>query len=847
MPSDHWQYHVQLHDVVHRHQHQQRKRPLLVVGPLGPLQQASTNDEALECVPISQLVKVLPFLEVALVRVLPLRALWLPTGVEAEAKSLLAVDVQPHEPEDREEGPDGALVLVVGRRAAARGGLGRGPAAGAGGAVDGARRRALHVGPRDAIQPELREGAAHVLVEHLAGVLGVQDAVGRAAGQLPVRPPPEHQLAEQQLVGPAHLQGLWGGHLAVPDGAEQAPRRPRGPGRGPLAARPDDLAVLVHGFEVRGLVLLLVVPSGATVVEGLPAPVRDCDLPLGVRHVLPREDEVVAARQAQEAPAPVLRVLDADVDLVDDVRRLQSRVRARESDVLGGPVGRLVDDQALLLLLRRDAQPREEHLRDGLPPHLLDLHAHGEGAASFDVLAPSGARVLGPQQQHVVQPQDLGVEPHLHDPDGAQQFPILARLERRHSLLVHLLVQVRERLPGELRDVDAPFLQHGRQLRLPIVHQARPRPCLHVRSFARDEVGAAREAHPVQLGGGLGRDVDHHGVLLVGGGNARDRLGVGALRREGVRAGPQVEQPRLLRLAQAELALEAAGDRPLPLAPVGLVQHHGEGLVPLPLPASSRALELYSQLPQLSVGTLDPHRDAHQLHHPLKPAVHGHQIRRVLLDDCVVELLQRLGVALPEPGGVHRVALQLCPEVRERHEALGARLGLRAALQDHGDLRASLRAGGRGHPADVGETVDVEAAAVGIARCPQLSQGYQAALRLLGNVDGILLRRALRQRAGARGRGPEVAAAAPAVPEGHRLEQADVHADAQGEAGRLLGGPAAQQLSHTHDGVGGTHLGVALSAPQDHAAGGIVFEQREAELPGYSANLGVEGEQPVRL
>mmetsp|Transcript_4234 Transcript_4234/g.11999 ORF Transcript_4234/g.11999 Transcript_4234/m.11999 type:complete len:391 (+) Transcript_4234:1237-2409(+) len=385
MPSDHWQYHVQLHDVVHRHQHQQRKRPLLVVGPLGPLQQASTNDEALECVPISQLVKVLPFLEVALVRVLPLRALWLPTGVEAEAKSLLAVDVQPHEPEDREEGPDGALVLVVAAAAAARGAV-------------------------DLVELELRERRPAVLEEHAHVVLRVADALGGVLRTGPVRVLPPHHLGHR--VG--GLPGAPGGHgdglgrlnPALEDGLLRRLFRPLRLDRVVDKIPPVLLVALLMGHPAGegGEVL----DEALAIIRWLPAILQHDPVLVGL---LPGDHEVRALRQAERTE--VLDVLRLHCHLVDAVDGLQSRIRVRVLHLLGELVRVRVQHEALLLCLVVQPEALCHRERHRLLPRLREGHPHGDGPVR--VLGRAIELRLRSHDQDVGNAEDLRRDPDLDD------------------------------------------------------------------------------------------------------------------------------------------------------------------------------------------------------------------------------------------------------------------------------------------------------------------------------------------------------------------------------------------------------------------------------------------------
>mmetsp|Transcript_82306 Transcript_82306/g.266472 ORF Transcript_82306/g.266472 Transcript_82306/m.266472 type:complete len:255 (+) Transcript_82306:2179-2943(+) len=229
----------------------------------------------------------------------------------------------------------------------------------------------------------------------------------------------------------------------------------------------------------------------------------------------PSEGEVRTARQTEEVARPCLAVHDIDPDLVHDVERLQTRVRARIADLFRELVGAIVHREELLLEVRVEAQPSGQSLLEGLGPILVYAHPHRDRLVLRQGVEAS-LLPLRLHKKHVVHVEDLRVQPHLDDLDGASQHAA-HNVQGREASLVDLVVELREGLRGEVRSVHAVLVQQRHELILLVVPHERPSPILLGLVRADGEVDSARKADFVQLFLILILDVDHDVVSAVSG------------------------------------------------------------------------------------------------------------------------------------------------------------------------------------------------------------------------------------------------------------------------------------------------------------------------------------------
>mmetsp|Transcript_70323 Transcript_70323/g.186626 ORF Transcript_70323/g.186626 Transcript_70323/m.186626 type:complete len:545 (-) Transcript_70323:712-2346(-) len=385
LPADGGQQLDRLHDVVDGRQHQHAQHAVLAVparlprllgrqrqeAPLageggGPrrrlIQKPSVHEQLLQRRPLGVPVEgaaALPLVQGRLA-VVEWPGARLPVLVEPEAEGLAAVQVQAHEPEEREHGPQGALVLVLAS-----------PAAG-------------HVAHE--VQVHLREGGGDVLIEVFAGVVGVADLPGGPPRPPHVHLPPPHQDLQRRALGqrPPGRPGL-SERGAVHVGDQEVPA---------LLAhlRPPRLGGLVrHGRRAQH-------PRGGHVLRALPRPVHDGLIararPLG--GLPPGEGEVLAIGQADAVQGRCINLVhdDASGHLVDLVHCLNPRVRPRRPSLLALLVGLGVDGDAAQLRLWRHPKPLVEHGLDSLLPSLAPRRPHRQRAPPDRVvgLAPLDLR-----------------------------------------------------------------------------------------------------------------------------------------------------------------------------------------------------------------------------------------------------------------------------------------------------------------------------------------------------------------------------------------------------------------------------------------------------------------------
>mmetsp|Transcript_30329 Transcript_30329/g.100640 ORF Transcript_30329/g.100640 Transcript_30329/m.100640 type:complete len:591 (+) Transcript_30329:1063-2835(+) len=450
---------LHLHDVVHRGQRQQRhhsRRVRLQRTVRGPDEKLGIEHERLELIPLAFAVELHPLLggiQAVLAGVGADRAVLV---VHAEGEALLAIDVQAHEPIDGEESPHRPLVLVTD-------------------SPPGARGRAAHVAERrrhdvavEEIQIQLREDG-EVRVEFGERVGGVRDAARHQRDPAPVRLPALQSHPQRRAGRP---------HVCAP------PMCPRPDADEDLAGQRRDRHALdrVAGGGL-GLVLHAVggealpgpeVELRANFLVGPAAVIGNLEVALGGR-------ELLARGQAQALHARVRRVGDSEDDLVDGVATQQARVAGALHVIFySKSVRKLVLLEVLLLPGEGEAEAVLESSLAALRPifrvlrgllaelrvvevelGLRRLPGQSPQRQLLAVLGGAVDRDLEPGEEHVLDAEDVGEDPDLHQPQHALYPARAGALLREHAalLLVRLPEKPVELFLGPHRDIQTPLLE----------------------------------------------------------------------------------------------------------------------------------------------------------------------------------------------------------------------------------------------------------------------------------------------------------------------------------------------------------------------------------------------------
>mmetsp|Transcript_4236 Transcript_4236/g.12011 ORF Transcript_4236/g.12011 Transcript_4236/m.12011 type:complete len:559 (+) Transcript_4236:919-2595(+) len=450
-----WAILVHLHDVVDRRQGEQGHEAHFAHGDAAALlpHQTGVDQQPREVVPPALLPERQPLVGRAQLPPLGgLRPHRHPVLVHAEGEAVLAVHVEPHEPVDGEEGPHRPLVLVPNRAA---------------------RICVLRLGTPalavQQVQAELWEGV-EVPVEVPQRVLRLRDAPRHLPHLPPVRGLALHGRAEGGAGRAAALPGHAGPHLGQGLRAD-------GRQRDPLDQHPR-VAPRVHrvgppaGLRGRGLPARgghggarRVAGPGPDVELGANGQPVLLDLHAEVEVALGR-GELLPVREANALDAGVLRLDDAEGDVVDTVQRVEPRVAVALHVVLRVvAICARVLLEMLLLPLLGEAEPLVKCSGHAGPPVLRvrailgvdqvvvrHLVPHAMPGQLFQGHLPPfvGLAVvheLQPREERVVDAEDLGHEPDFHEPGDTLHGAWL-----RHAgddatlLLVGLPEQVLDRL-----------------------------------------------------------------------------------------------------------------------------------------------------------------------------------------------------------------------------------------------------------------------------------------------------------------------------------------------------------------------------------------------------------------
>mmetsp|Transcript_34249 Transcript_34249/g.91432 ORF Transcript_34249/g.91432 Transcript_34249/m.91432 type:complete len:446 (-) Transcript_34249:1105-2442(-) len=402
----------------------------------------------------------------------------------------------PHEPIDRKERGNGALVLIVMRS----------PTCGTRTTLD--------------IQPQLGEGRADVIEKVLATVIWVSYTLSCVSSSAPIRGLVRHETLQQGPVVVVRSKSLW---------SRCAPLW------WPLLLDDDWHWIgLLHSLQCSLLWYAF------TDADGLPTPVEQGHTSVAGRSLFalaisdhhrcgavhPDEGKVVSIRKTQKVELWVRGINDVYTHFVDEVHGLQSRERTRIGHLLRELVGRHIHIKTLLLQLLGHAKSTQCLHHVGLP--VVPSHLFRDGFVFGTVVILSILR-LPFHYQDLLMIQNIGVHPDLDDANRSHEN-IVASLQRCRLLLVYLGVELREGIRRPLGHVDARALQQLHELIL-FAHRpdcGPPPSVLDVR-FDGFEIGALRQSDASQTDSELVLHVYHHVVGFVNAHNARNAAGHQAL------------------------------------------------------------------------------------------------------------------------------------------------------------------------------------------------------------------------------------------------------------------------------------------------------------------------------